>query len=661
MSDDDLGICHEVRRLREGALPYWRPLWEGRELERDFLDGDRYEENTGLYNKDRRRQQFRGQEVSNVNRNKVAQATAAPRSLEALPVDKLTDADDAEIAVSIMEWELGHPQKGFDDVLEEVIQDAIDCRAGAALLDYDPDLGKFGECFWRWKDMNLLMWEPGFQDPHHLKCGWMQEARRMHMDDLAAMGKLKGKAKWYGVDDVVADGLYKSREQGAADPDIFGPDNLLGVPGVPTDDEHVWVLFCWYKNDVSTYRRQTEETLIPKGERYMGCDNLECDYRSDTQDELIEQGKIPEGGELTDTMEPCPNCGSTMSRRDVHSEEEDVLAYPKGRRLVVMPLFQRLPDDEPFYDGAWPVPTARSFPILYVTAYTRPGRPMGDSDTTRNWEAQVASDQLMTMAFDRIMRHQMYYVLPRKGMYDYRGQRFEFRDDQFNVMFQDMSDASIPPPQVQVVTGSALDGAWGTYWQAVQTTLLGPQGINDMGLTRDNSKNIAASTVAQLDQIGNIPVAHFIRRKNRALSKAYGVMWDYLRYTYKADRLARLRLGEEDLVVNLKGDELPNFDFRLVEAPDFTHLDKARDDAFQKLYAFVSQNPDPDWLELYATTSGFPQSIVRKVKQLLAKQQMEAEAGLTPGGPVTPAGAPTGAASNPFQMLTQGPAEMRAA
>lgn len=637
MLEPELGICHEVRKLREGALPYWRPLYEARDLERAFLDGDRYVEDNILYNKDRRRQQFRGQETSNVNRHKAAQATAAPRSIEALPVDRLTDPDDSEIAVSIIEWEASHPQKGFDDVVEEVIQDAVDCRAGAALLDWDPDMGPYGETYWRYKDVNLLMWEPGFNDPHHLKCGWFQEVRRMHLSEVKAMGKLKGKAKWRVPKDLQADGQIINREYGMNAMEgstrlSYSPD-LVGIPGAPVDDEHIWILFCWYKNDTTTYKEEAVDDEIPPGERYMGCNNHDCDYRSDTQDELVEQGLLGQGEELPEDSSGmmCPQCGTQIERRDFRTIEDEVLIYPKGRRLVIQPLLQKLSEDEPLYDGGWPVPTARSFPLLYVTAYIKPGRPMGPSDTTLGWEAQVASDQLMTMAFDRIMRHQMYYLMPRTGIYDYRGQRYEYRDDQYNVMFYDTSDPNGPPPKPDVIEGSALDSAWPAYWNAVQQTLLGHQGISDFGLTPNSSKDIAASTVSQLNQMGEIPVAHFIRRKNRAMSKAYGVWWDYIRYTYKGDRLARLRLSDEFIVDKLKGDELPNFDFTVAETPVFAGIQKERNEAFQALLQ-IGQTM-PHMLDVFAEVNQLPPSIVRKVRNamMMAPPMPGMEQGATPG------------------------------
>lgn len=569
-----------------------------------------------------------------------------------MPVDRFTDPDDAEIAVSIMEWELDHPQKGFDDVIEEVVQDAIDCRAGCAMLDFDPDKGKWGETYWRWKDANLIMFEPGFSDPHHLACGWMQEVRRMKISDIERMGRLKGKAKWYNTTGLKPDGELASPRQGATNPDgspnLSASDSgdLLGVPGIARDQESVWVLFCWYKDDPTTYTRQgAEDRLIPEGDRYMACDNAECPYRSDTQDELIDQQKLPEGGSLPDTMSPCPDCGDHLSRRDVFSIEEDVLAYPKGRRLVIMPLLQVLADDEPFYDGDWPIPDARSFPMMWVTSYVRPGRPMGPSDTTLGWDAQIASDQLMTMAFDRMMRHQTYYVMDRVGFYDVMGNRFEMRDDQQNVILRDVSNPLAPAPVITMLDGSSLDPAWSSYWQAVQQVLLGHQGINDLGLTPESSKNIAASTVAQLNQIGEIPVAHFKRRKHRAVSKGLGVHWDYIRKTYPKDRLARLNIGDEIIVAKLSGDELANFDFLFTEAPEFSGLEKARTEAFQILFDFATKQPD--WLDVFAEINRFPRSVVRKVKRKMAEIEAKASApqNVGPG----PAAAPAG--PNPLQLI----------
>jgi len=639
MPDDGLSACARDRKRREGALPYWRPLWESRTEERGFLDGDRYENWNELHNKDRRRQQFRGPEIAENNDWLVAQATAVPRNIEALPVDAITDPDDGEIAVSILEWELNNPLKGFDEVDEEVTQDAVDCRSGCAMLHWDPDLGPYGELYWAWKDSNLVMFEPGFTDPHHPKCGWLEVDVRMLISDVEKMGRLKGKARWYVPEDLKAD-AYAQGHPGESNGstwnrgiDEIGARQLLGVPGEPTDDEHMWVSFCFYKNDASTYRREKASREIPEGERYLACDETDCPYRSDTQDELIRDEKMQPGETLPDELEPCPLCGGHISRRDIYSDEEEVLYYAKGRRLLIRPLLQMLPEDEPFYDGDWPVPKARSFPVYWLTRRLRPGRPMADSDTTRHWDPQLASDQLLTMAFDRIMRHQNYYGIPGTGITAVgTGERFEFRDDQYNVYVYDPADASHPEPEIKITQGAALDSAWPGYWQSVQQVLLGHRAKVDFGLTPERSKNIAAETIQTIERQGNIPLEHFLRRKFRALGKAFGVMWDYMRHVYTPARLARLQIGGESIVSKLRGDELPNYDFQISVNPPFSGIDKARSEAFTGLLRIAREAPE--YLEVFAKINNYPPSIVREFQRVTRQQRQAAEqtAPAEPGG-----------------------------
>lgn len=644
MTDDSRSTCQQVRDLREGALPYWRNLQGAITRERAFLDGQRYERDLGNYNLDRRNVQFRGQQISNTGRLQTAQATAAPRSIEALPVDRFTDPDDAEIAVSVLEWETGQPWKGFDDTLEAVIQDCMDARVGCAMLDFDPEYGTMGgECFVRWVDPNLVMFTERHLDPHMPGVWWFQEVRRMRLADVQAMGKLKGKARW-NVKGLVADASAYSY----AHPDAISIQDCaerLGVPGESVDHDHIWMLFCWYKDMRDTYKRIADEQEIPADERYMGCDNPECSYRSDTQGMLKEAGKIE--GELPSDMDPCPICGAHMTRRDIRSTEEDVLVYPKGRKLVIQPLLQQLADDEPCYEDAWPIASARSFPVLWISRYVKGGRPMSDSDTTRNWDAQVASDQMLTMAFGRVTRHQTYYGIPSRGITvpGAGNKRYEMRDDDHNIFIVDQSDADRPTPAIQVVQGASLDPAWGQTWDRIQQVLTGFSGTNDFGLTPQSSKQIAAATVQQLDQIGNIPVEHFIRRKNRALSKFYGVYWDYVRATYSARRLARLKIGDEFIVNRLRGDDLPNFDFMVTESPPFSGLEKARTDAFGAMLQIIPQAQSvgmaPDVLmDIFAKVHRLPPSIVRDFKRAFAAQRQQAEAQMQQqaamGGPEIP-------------------------
>ena len=179
------------------------------------------------------------------------------------------------------------------------------------------------------------------------------------------------------------------------------------------------------------------------------------------------------------------------------------------------------------YQGEWPVQDCITFPIYWVTAYLRPMRPMGDSDTTRQWDQQMAYDQFMTKAYNDMMRTQTIVVLPQVGLYDAEGHRFEMTDGQDNVAFADQSDLQGPEPMVQAVPISSLDPAWGVYMNALSTALTQFRGITDFGLTPESTKDIPVGTAQALERQGEIPVAEFMKREKRAAGIAATLTYQY--------------------------------------------------------------------------------------------------------------------------------------
>jgi len=161
-----------------------------------------------------------------------------------------------------------------------------------------------------------------------------------------------------------------------------------------------------------------------------------------------------------------------------------------------------------------------------------------------------------------------------------------------------------------------------------QASLTMYRGVTDLGLTPDSSKDIPVGTIDTMVQQGNIQVAYFNRRKNRALSKFYGVVWDYVRETYTPERMSRLNLDGADILARLNPDDLPNFDFVIEDSAPFTGVEKERSDAAKELVAMAVQQPDT-W-DLYAELTGAPASIIRKIEKRMAKLKGEADA---QGGP----------------------------
>jgi len=635
----------------ERAKRYWEPIHEAILAERSFIDGQHYSDDSEPHENRPEYLRFVGQETSNVTRHKAAQLTDTPRSLEARSIDRISDPNDAEVAVQLLEWELGHPQKGFDDCADLMANAAIAARVGVIWLDFDPDLGRFGEITFRPGDAAKVMWEPGFHDPHHLHCSWLREERTVSLKAL----------KGWGVKQSVLDELKP--EQGVAANRGSASNAQDKHEGQSTTGEDqpldsIRVAFWWKKNDptVKTVARQSK-SLAP-ADRFMVCGSPDapgCSWMSDKQGD---GPALPEA-----TMDGCPECGGPTMRVDERLPEDEVLAYPKGKRLVIECLSQSL--EEPLYDGDWPTirlnpkRDVRGFPLYVFTAYlpTDPTKPVGDSDTYRNWSAQVASDYLMTKGFQAASQYQRYYLMPETGINDANGMRFEFRDDQFNVMFRNPNDAAAFRPgenQVQAIDGSSFDPNLPAYWSMVQNVLLAKQGLADFGF-KDSAdlKSVTATTAMQATKQADIPMDHLKRRWHRALARGHGVLWDYICATYTNARLARLRLGDDDeQVYEIKGDELPNFDFVISDVPTFSGLEKAKTEALDALTGRQPGMPvPPEWLDLYAEVNELPPSIVRRVKKKLAES-----GGLGLGAVAQPGQA--GAAPIGAQGVSQAPNDM---
>jgi hypothetical protein len=615
-----LGAAAKVRKLYQDHLAFWQPRREAMTECEEFLLGDRYVDDHGAYSRDRRLVQIRGQEVQDTIRHVAAKATEKPRSVEARPRDELEDPQHAEYAAALVEFELGNPWKSFDDYYEAAILSARSMRLGIVWMDWVPDCAPFGEIIYSYGDPRRYMWDPAYESPHHPLCGWLIREKRLEVE----VARETYGAKWLEPD---RDAISKSGQPKPGVPLLSQGSDRMSAGSTLYKDNKCTILECWYKNDRTVKGPESGDysPIDDPEDRYMVCASG-CGYRSETQGQLRDAGKVDV--ELPEMIpQGCPTCGGELERIDAEQEEKYSLAYAKGKRLVVIAGFSAAPEDRPLYDGSWPIPKARSFPGLFLTAYQKPGEPTGPCDVDLMWDQQIASDNLRTMAVQRTFEHRNYWVLPKVGLTDYRGQRFKFREDQFNVMYRDdsLGMGNLTPT---LINGTGLDPQWPIAFNAVQAALTQYRGVTDLGLSPENTKNIAASTVAQLNQLGEIPTAHFNRRKNRELGKFYGVAWDYIRATYTRQRLARLNLDGMDVLANLEGDELPNFDFVLSDTPEFTGLEKGRSEAFQALLQ-VAMNPlTQPFIDLFAEINNLPPSVVRKLKKTLELQQQAAAAAL---------------------------------
>ena len=599
-----------------------------------FAAGERYEDRNDQYNRDRRLVQIRGVELQDNIRHVVAKATERPRSVEPRPIDQAGDPDTAETVTALLERDLSDPWKGWEDKFEAALISARQMRLGVVMMDWVPDFGMLGEIFYRWVDPRRIMWDPCYEDPHDPLCPWLLEIKRVDVEQARKLYK----APWIMAD---KDAITSSGEYRAGVPLIrSGTGERLPKPGSVKDNKAtLWC--CWYKHDPDYDGKPIDEPL-GAGERYMACGSG-CGYRSETQDELTASGELeqyddpatpevelPEmiqgGMDEAGNQMGCPTCGGNLERIDKQAGEPG----KQKKRLVILAPFSPSPDDKPAYDGKWPIPKARSFPGFFITANNEPGECTPHCDTDDYWDSQLASDQLRTLAVQRVFEHRNYWIMPENGINDYQRNRFMFRDDQFNVMFRDNTQSEFGALNVEHVDGTGLDPSFMLAFQITHDSLTRNMPKADFGPADTSTRDVAVGTVQQMVQQAETQTAHFKRRIARALSKFYGVAADYQLATLTPERAARVNTDGLDLLLTLHGDDLPQYDFAVEETPEFTGLEKSKAEAFESLFAVVERavtmGLDPiEAVDLFAELNNLPRSVVRRWQKMWANAQMKQE------------------------------------
>lgn len=604
-----------------------------------FFDGYHFEvEDDQQYEKDRRDLHVIGQETSNVVRHKHSAFSIMPLHFDAEPVEQGSTPDDEEQAVAILEGVLYAKQRGFRRALNKAALGAMIARYGVLWLDYYVNGSGRGDFVFRAKHPRRIMWEPPFESPHDPQCGWLIEERWMTLRDI------RSRKKWKHAEDVIPDdGVSRTARSGGGE-----KDGVIGEPGQMPGDAGATILFCWYRNhpEYVTKAKPGSDREMEPGDRYLSC--VDCGQRSPRQQDLAMLGNAHPYDGLADEMgewpemapKGCPHCAGDMDRMEAEWDEETTLANPGGNWLVITARHSGA--DEPLYEGDWPVPKARTFPCAVIECYAHPTKPFGSSDVLLNLTSQVASDVVATSAVQRTLEFRNYYVLPADGLLDAKKRRFEFRDDQFNVMYRDDRYAK---SSVDVINGTGLDPATPTIYNILQDKLLGKQGIADFGLKPGESEAWSGTAIQQATQQAELPLEEFAQRAFDALGHLVDVTWDYVRDLWQPARPLRVSGGDEGaMVVKVDGGSLPDMEFTVAAGPNFTGLDEQRSRGMDAVIR-VSREA-PEWLEEYAAANKIPMSIVRRVRRKI--EQQKAAAAAAGGGPgVGPAAPEAGAEPMP--------------
>lgn len=569
-------------------------------------------------------------------RHKVAVVADQPIFISCLPVDQLEDPLRAEDARFVLEWEVNNPLKRYRQLRRRLVMGAFAARSWALWLDWHPYIGAYGEIVPRLVNPSRLRVAPGWQDMHDMTCPYVIEARDLRIQDVRRMqSQQQGDGGWQNTDQVIADVLVSSTPRwGSASPD---GSPVLASDVTPTARgslrKTARLLFWWgrYGQEKDDYQKVYE---LPAQDEYMACmscGRVELDHWRMPGVEPSDQNSEGIPGPLPDTGNDCPECeargvSSPLERIAHVSEEWSALRYPKGRLVIVAPGSNVV-----LYDGSWPCPT-RSFPGMIFKCYDHMEEPLGLSDTALHWDSQLVLDALTRSGYWQMIRNQDLILTEHGGLFKADGVTpFEFTDEHGAIAYW---KSPLTAKATSHFQGSGISPGLAVLYKMVRDTMAANRGSNDLGLTPDASRNIPASTISQLSQMGEIPTKdHQLALENEE-SVVFGC-WLDMAIHYWTDERAVRTMGPDGAIRirRLKGDDLPNVDVVVSSGHQIDSNKIQQYEAFSRWLADSDAHPAARMVG--AQILNIPPSLVREYEQERVRQmQFEPSGGSNlPGRP----------------------------
>lgn len=640
MAEVDISSAQRARNIVTSLQRFWDPIHErAREYAAFVIDGQHYldDDDDTSSSRDSRMIRWIGPESFHVYRHELGAVTSTPIDISARPLDEDGDAELGELAVSLLEAEIDDPTKEFHDIVEDAVGAAIVCGYGAARIEFDADDGPWGELGLTDVSPDALMWTPTVKSLHSRKCAVVVERVRVER------GVARGIAKWDRevIDALPAMGQISTGGRGkeTTAQTRLGDSTRSGDEYTP--DDSIELYFVWERRPKQTKKRPRRSgySLLPESDRYLACPH--CGWKSPTQGMA--------GMKYPDTHEYCYRCEKgPIPRIDAEELVDEIRAFPDGR-LTIVSLASGV--DKPVYEGKWPF-RCRSYPYFHIQRYRHPLKTVGPSIASQHWWNQLALDIHVRIALEREVHSQPYWMLPADGLNDAMGERFEMSEENGPHMFYEGESA----PQVQLIEGTGIPNNWNVIHSALSNALVSHNGIADVGLAPGQSRDIAARSLELQVQQQEIPTAHFQRRYQRELGRVLGCYFDAIQDVYPDARVRRLKGKDgEDAVRSLHAAGLPNFDFVVSDAPDFTGLDEKKSEGFEYLRKIAMETPQ--FLDVAAKVHKVPPSLVREMREAVKQAQDAAAAAAAPPqpppAPVADLGVPADAAGMVGQYGSQ--------
>lgn len=546
----------------------------------------------------------------NMQRNKAAQILKAGAYYEMYPVDRADDPQTRAEAKGLMDQVFNDPECELADAVEDVVDGALACGIWGLHVGFDPDCGEHGELTYESLDPRTITWTPGFKNPASKRCPWLTIERKM----LPAEVKRMKKRGWKNTEGVLPDSIARAAVPGTAS----GPIRTDNSASEATSQEkYVTVLFHYERfvpemNTVTSYRR------LDPGDYHMWCPD--CGFRGMPQSVLDIQ--LPKRGE------PCPDCGTTTVRAEAEAIDRSTLAYRKGQRLRIVNPIQGME----YFNDRWEY-DSRGFCTLLYAPYNHPLDPIPHSDTFYYRSLTCVSDAMLRLGYEQMRKAHGIIVAPQDSLFDAYGEAFAFSEHR-DVAYYD--NDVLNPNAIQWFQPSGLNNQWVTYFQAIQGVFAANKGTGDIGLSPNQSKDIAVGTVQTLIETGNIPVDRHIRRFQRFMSLVRTRSYEILRSTLTTARATRV-MGPDGVMAvwDIRAAGLPGYDIVTTSEPKITQMEQAQ---LGNLIQ-VAQAPPPirKFLARYLNVSPTDLAQLEADERAYAEQQRQTQNPPPPQNPSPPA------------------------
>lgn len=562
--------------------------------------------------------QFIGRELYSKIRRQVADVMASVvNDISGEPADREVDQYTVKDAVWALKRDLMDKNKGFKVYLRRALLAASSAREWYLTVDWNPNVGPFGEVVFGAERFDKVFLCPPYQDVWDCQLPWLIRERQVSIEAARALFKdTTLLADSQGADDLASGMTIDERGRvtfgAGSDSQSFG--------------QTVTLIYCWSQFDESKMTAKNERTLKPE-DRYYWC--AQCQHAG-------EPVGVPD--ELPQTNGMCPYCAIELQsevpmqlvERETLTYEQ--LAYKRGRRLEVIAV--RSAKVMNSGNEAWPVPEA-GFPFCKIVRYEDPLETSGLSDTKIDGPLQVISDVLMQKAYQQAFTApNVLFFKGATGPKAADGSPFQITNEPWQTGFVDD-----PMTSVEHFKAEPVWNALAQFWSSVQQAFRADLGVVELGQAQQNPRGTAGVTIDRLIESGSVPTDDWISQIRDWLEPFFGVVSAYQRRFWTEARWVRMKgaTGAQSFK-RLSGADIPGADFTLTSDRTKRMLGQ------QEAQAIIqwAQLPEPLRSKL-ASRFGVDQEFVDDLRQEEQEQQdrMRAMAGNGyPAGLMAPPGGP---------------------